>query len=424
MNRGVGSRLQLRPPAECATRPTIRDLEVSFEPRTEKNFMKGNLKNKKALFCFWSLELGGAERQGLHLARYLNEQGCDVTVFSCVSGAGLVSEICDRLMIPYAVHRFLWPCRKTSLLRDGYRLWRAIRRLDPDIVIPYTTPPNVGCGLVWRWTSAKACIWGQRNVNQNELTGHWIERLAYRRSSAVICNATHMVDHLARILGEPEAPVHVIPNGIELAPCVKSREEWRTELRIGRDSIAVILVANFRPVKDHATLIRAWRKVLDTIPDTVATPTLLLAGAQQFSYQDAHALTHELGLSDSVQLLGQVKDVSGLLAASDIGVLCSTHEGLSNSLIEYMASGLPVVATDLPGNREALGEDPLQPFCKPQDANNLAVCLQTMVLDAERRLRAGERNRQRAAEHFSIQAMCKSTAGVITDLIAPVKTNQ
>jgi glycosyltransferase involved in cell wall biosynthesis len=386
--------------------------------------VRWRLKGKKALLVFCSLELGGAERQGLQLARYLKEQGCDVTVFSSLDGPGLVADFCDRLTIPYEVHRFLWPCRKKSLVRDAYHLWSAIRRLRPDVIIPYTTSPNVGCGLVWRWTRSKACVWGQRNVDC--LRGDALERFAYSRASAIICNAKHEVHYLRQVLGASKAHVHVIHNGFELVSCELTRKQWREKLELDNDTIAAVMVANFRPQKDHQTLLRGWRSLRETLERvasfSVPPPQLLLAGAPQASYEKVYALSQELQLTDSVRFLGQVKDISGLLAASDIGVLCSTHEGLSNSLIEYMASGLPVVATDLPGNREVLGNDPLQPFCKSQDADDLAVRLMPFILNGERRLIAGKRNRQRASEHFSTQAMCASMASVIAGLVDPPRS--
>jgi len=118
-----------------------------------------------------------------------------------------------------------------------------------------------------------------------------------------------------------------------------------------------------------------------------------------------------------VHLNAMVKDVSGLLAASDIGVLSSVHEGLSNAILEYMASGLPVVATDLPANREALGEDPRQPFCRPGDSDLLADQLRVLIDNEWLRREVGERNRLRASSEFSISAMCRSSATLINQLL-------
>ena len=135
------------------------------------------------------------------------------------------------------------------------RLLWALHRERPDVILTYTTWPNVGCGITWRWSPAKVCIWGQRNTWQ--LKGDMVERFAYRRVSAVICNANHMVDYLNCTLGETTVPVSVVHNGVKLAPCIKTRNEWRKELGIDQDSTVVTMVANFRPQKDHPTLLHA-----------------------------------------------------------------------------------------------------------------------------------------------------------------------
>jgi glycosyltransferase involved in cell wall biosynthesis len=300
-------------------------------------------------------------------------------------------------------------------MRDSWKMVRALRQERPDVILPYTTWPNVGCGLVWGWTPAKVCIWGQRNINN--LRGDVVERFAYRRVSAVICNATHEVDYLRRTLGETPAPVSVVHNGLDPAPPGKTRAEWRAGLGIANDATVATMVANFRPQKDHPTLLHAWRKVLATLPKGQTRPRLLLAGAPQTSYKAVFELANKLELLDTVSILGQVKDISGLLAASDIGVLSSTHEGLSNALIEYMGSGLPIVATDVLGNREVIGDDPQQLCCKPRDADGFAAGLRTVLGNPTLRQKLGARNQQRASAEFSVDVMCRKTASIIAGFL-------
>jgi glycosyltransferase involved in cell wall biosynthesis len=250
------------------------------------------------------------------------------------------------------------------------------------------------------------------------LRGDSIERLAYRRASAVICNARHEVDFLRQKLGPPRAPVHVVYNGTELPPAAKTRSEWRSSLQIHADAPVVTMVANFRSVKDHETLLRAWRRMTTGMCEDGMRPQLLLAGAPQESYDAAYQLAGDLNLLTSVSFLGQIQDVSGLLQASDIGVLTSRHEGLPNAIIEYMASGLSVVATDVPGNREALGEDPQQPFCDPGDAEGIASRIVTLLTNPQLRRDVGTRNRLRAQTEFSVDAMCEKTVDILCELLS------
>ncbi|MDP3013055.1 MAG: glycosyltransferase [Candidatus Subteraquimicrobiales bacterium] len=371
---------------------------------------------KRFLFFLAGLELGGAERQALHLVRHLKSLGCDVRVWGN-SGPGLAADQCDEAGIPWAIHSSCWPCRKRHRARFVWRVIRtiqALRRARPDVILAYCARPCISSGLAWRWSPAKAFIWSQRDCY---LSNDAVVRFAYRRASAVICNAKHEVDFLRQTLGETSAPVFVVHNGIDLAPPKKSRAEWRAELGISDNATVATMVANFRFQKDHQTLLRAWRKVFETLPKERHQPQLLLAGAPQESFESVQQLARNLGLITSVHFLGQVQDISGLLVASDIGILTSPQEGLPNAVIEYMASGLPVVATDLPANRETLGDDPQQPFCNPGDPDSLAALLQVLLRDPDLRQKLGVRNQQRASAMFSIDAMCEKSVRIIGDLL-------
>ena len=379
------------------------------------------LAGKRILFVFCTMELGGAERQGLNLARYLKNLGCDVRVWGHL-GSGLVEQKCDEAGIPWAIHRFRWPCRKISLMRDGWGMLRAIRKERPDVILSYTIWSNMSCGLTWRWSPAKVCIWGQRNVN--DLSGHPLERYAFQRVSTVVCNAEHQVGYIRQNLGKTKAPVSVVHNGIHLDPVIKPRDEWRKELKVDKDAVAVTMVANFRFQKDHQTLLTAWKKLLATLQENQPHPYLLLAGSPQQTYDIVYQLAVDLNLKDSVYFLGQVRDISGLLQASDIGVLISKHEGLSNSVLEYMASGLPVVATDHPGNREALGNEEHIQFCKANDSDDLTNQLHALVADPDLRHRLGKRNQGRAEKKFSLNAMCEATTGIIVELLRKSMRNR
>ena len=376
------------------------------------------LAGKRCLFALCGFELGGAERQALHLARHLQAEGCSVKVWGHHhrwSGAELVIEHCEAAGIPWAEHRFRWPSRKTDFLRDGSQWLRGLWREKPEIVLSYTPWPSVACGLFWRLSPAKAFIWGQRDTG--DLRGDAVERFACRSASAVVCNAAHEVDYLRRALGEIPGPVSVIHNGIELPPAENSRREWRISLGIDRETPVATMLANFRPQKDHGALLHAWKRLLDSRQDAKRPPRLLLAGAPQDSHMPAHRLAADLGLLDTVTFLDQVRDITGLLAATDVGVLISSHEGLPNAVLEYMAAGLPVVATDLPGNREALGDDPGQPLCAIGDEETLAAVLATLIDGPSLRERLGSRNRERAAAEFSIDSMCVKSVRLIANLL-------
>ena len=366
---------------------------------------------QRALLVFPSLELGGAERQGLHVARFLRAKGWEVNIWSTLGHEGAIADECKNLGIATAAHRFLWPCRRSSLVRDTWRLVWALRRLRPNVILSYCASPNVGCGLASRLAGVKACIWGQRDVQG--LRGDRVERFAFRRASAVICNAEHEVEYLERMLGQTRVATHVIHNGLDLVPAKKTRGEWRRELQLPDGVPVGVMLANFRPEKDHATLLRAWTRLLEGVAEGAVRPCLVLAGAPHSTHGDVMRLAMQLGIADWVRLPGQVKDVTGLLQACTVGILSSHREGLSNAVLEYMACGLPVVATDLAGNREALGDGAGESVVAGEDVEGLADLLRTLLTDTGLRDVLGAKNRARASAEFSVERMCEATLRVI-----------
>lgn len=389
-----------------------------MKPTATDNDILQRLAGKRILFALCGFELGGAERQALHLARYLKSQGCDVRVWGHHHhkvGPERVIEQCEEAGIPWEEHKFRWPCGKFAFLRDLFGMWRALFSTRPDVILSYTTWPNIGLGLIWRLSPAKAFIWGQRDVVP--LRGNWLEKIAYRGVSAVVCNAKHELDHLRRSLGNINSPAFVVHNGIDMEPCRKTRDEWRTKLGISEDVSVAVMLANFRYDKDHVTLLYAWRKLLDSGAFDCGSIHLVLAGAPQASYDVVQQLATSLELSDQVSFVDHVNDVAGLLNASDIGVLMTAAEGLPNAILEYMASGLAVVATDVPGNREALGFDEDHLLCKYGDVDELAKLLRRVLEQPELRKKLGCQNKQRADKYFSVERMCREFVTIISNLL-------
>jgi glycosyltransferase involved in cell wall biosynthesis len=178
------------------------------------------------------------------------------------------------------------------------------------------------------------------------------------------------------------------------------------------------MLARFSPEKDHITLLHAWRQVIDSLKRVERRAILVLAGSWQGTESCAGAITHELFLEEHVRLLRHVDDVGGLLAATDIGVLSSRTEGLPNSVLESMWTGLPVVGTDIPGIREAVGPDGAQYLAPVGDARALAERILGFAADIGLRKKVGDANRQRIHEHFSISSMLEGMTSIIASCIA------
>ncbi len=366
------------------------------------------LNNKNIIFVLGSLELGGSEKQAINLATYLlNEQKCNVQ-FIGFSNPGKVAQICDQLKIPWRILEN--PLGYNSGLSRNIKLFNfllEIRKTRPDILLPYTTTPNIACGLIWKFTGAKTCIWNQRDQGI-ESFDPIIGKKALLRTPWFVSNSIGGKEYLTNNLGVDPEKVAIIHNGINL-PSKKTPPE-----RINHQVVInCCMIGNLSQHKDHATLLKAWQFVVRHFKDKEIIPTLLLAGRFDSNEKSLRTLAEELEILDHVSFLGQVDDIPGLLQTVDIGVFSSRSEGSPNGVLECMAQGLPVVGTDIPGIREALGVDGIHFLASTQDSIRFSELVIELIEDREKRIRFGELNRERVKKEFSNEKMLQETTSFL-----------
>lgn len=368
------------------------------------------LKDKRIVFCFGSLELGGAERQGFLLAQYLKDTvGAQVEVWG-FHGPGHLSVLCDAKEIPWRIVPFPLSRRGMGAAREIWRFSILLRQAGVDVLIPYTTMPNIVCALGSVLGGVRVCAWNQRDEGLERFTP-WVESLALRISGPIVANSSSSARFLTGTKRLPADHVHVVPNGVALAAPATSRESWRQCLGTGMGGLLVAMIANISPFKDHETLIWAWKCVLDNFNGEAR---LLLAGnhANESKTSQVRALITALGLQNSVCLLDRVDDIPGFLDAVDLVVHSSRSEGLPNAVIEAMLAGKPVIGTDIPGVRDALGEQGA--YAPVGDESAMAQIILRYLNDEALRRAAGARNQADAAERFSIRRMCEQMTVLIT----------
>lgn len=369
------------------------------------------LAEKRIAIVVRSLSLGGAERQAAALANGLVEKySGDVRVWSFEPGHG-VPEILNSAIPIRVMHpgRSAW---RVIRLAQLFRFTMALRRERPSILIPFTDYPNKASGAVWPATGARLCVWNQRDEGR-EITRSPLERRALQQASWFVANSGAGRLHLENAFSIPADRITVIANGVELPDPVTERQEWRRRLDIPEGTPIAVMVANLHRFKDHATLLRAWARVSSQLD---SDPVLLLAGEPGDAAVDIKTLHSELDLGDTVRLLGRVDDIAGLLDAADLAIHSSRREGCPNGVLEAMAAGLPIVATDIIGIREALGAS--HPgLVAPGDEEALASKVVDLLDSAEVAHTQGEANRLRADSKFSCDAMTDAWAQLLVDLL-------
>jgi glycosyltransferase involved in cell wall biosynthesis len=207
----------------------------------------------------------------------------------------------------------------------------------------------------------------------------------------------------------PSSLIHVIPSGIDFSPFeeVASRDFLRREFSLAPDDYLVGIVAALEDAKGHTYLIQASRILREQAPKI----KIIIVGTGPLEIElDRQA--HELGVDDMVFFLGFREDVPRILASLDLFVLSSYREGLGTSLLDAMASRLPVVATQAGGIPDVVIHQKTGLLVPPRDSAALAQAILTLYNDRELAARLGEKGYEVVHQKFSAEAM----AGQIIDL--------
>lgn len=296
------------------------------------------------------------------------------------------------------------------------RLRRLLRDLDADIVhILFDEAIFVGWLAAGPLGRRPVLVSSRRDMGLGAANQPWYHRLfplllpvVNRRFAGILANAEMVRRHAARRERTSLSRFTVIRNGVELPPPAPPRPPARDA------GVGVAIVASLTPVKRHDLVLDAWAAL--PVAARVRSPQLHILGDGPLR----GALTTQassLGIAGQVHFEGAVNNVPSRLAELDIAVLCSDREGLSNAILEAMAAGLPVVATDVGGNRELVDET--SGILVPRgDAGQLAEALGALILDDERRHRLGTRARERVAGDFAWERAMADLTGWYDQLLA------
>ena len=370
------------------------------------------------LFIIDSFEQGGSERQAMQLLTQLHASGKCRVHLACLQNRGSLRAEADQLGIgeihEYALNSFY----DLNFAKQIRRLVRFIKENEIDVVHTHCFYTNIFgmtgaflAGVRARVTS-KGETDGFRTLMQKRA-----ERAAFRLSHRVIANCLVVQNQLIR---EGVNPAKIIQhyNGLDLE---------RLKVRVGLSRAAALaefglpaerrylsIVANLRnPVKDHPMFLRAAALVRAAVPEA----GFAIAGEGELM-ESLRELSAQLGIQDDVFFLGRCDRVADLLFASEIGVLSSKAEGFANAILEYMAAGLPVVATGVGGAREAIAEGETGFTVASGDDVKMAERIIELLNDPERARAMGEQGRLIAAEKFSCDRHVQNTLELYDELLA------
>lgn len=310
----------------------------------------------------------------------------------------------ERIHLPDSAY-YLLPKREGIEWLLIYRLARLFRRARVDVVHSH----NWGTYLYSVLAAGLAgvpIIHGEHGRNLNELNEinrpkSWAKRILGRRVDRLVtvsqAIATEWVGY-----GVPRKKIEWIPNGVDVARFQPrlDREELRRSFGLPEHGFLIGTVGRFDPIKNYEVLIEAFARLAPRFPESALA--FLGEGPRG---PNLRGLATTLGVEDRVFWPGRRPDPHNFLPALDIFVLPSLSEGMSNVVLEAMASCLPVVCADLPAHREVFEPGSEGVVVSPCDAQSLSDALALLVADPERRCALGAAARRRVLARFNLQRM-------------------
>lgn len=376
----------------------------------------------RVLFLIGTPQIGGTEVQLATLARLLSGHGCETRIHIMASGAGPLTDLLDSSGVRWTScpshsfeslqdHRSLNVRRLAAIVNHRRRsssIQEVVKAFSPNLVHGFL-PGCIAYGLPVVQDSDRRAVTvaGIRGSTPCSPPTSRLRRVPQaermRRSlaacNAVVVNSPHLVESETDGFGVPREKVHVIPNGV-LVPserCVPDREPP-----------TAVVVANFHSYKGHATLVEAVAK-------SKANVRVRLCGIGP----EANAIDRmirTLGVTDRIVIVPAPADIPGELRSAQFAIHPSYTEGLSNAILEEIAAGLPVIATEVGGAALQIEHMVSGWLVPPKDVAALASAIEQLTEDPALRVSLGMQARKRAKQ-FSWDACAQAHMRLYEELI-------
>ena len=367
-----------------------------------------------------NLEYGGAQQQVVELANNLDPETFDVHVISLAHIVPLAANLeipADRrhIVAKRWKYDFTLPIKLASLLRS----------IDAQIVHGFLFDAEIACRLAARVAGIPICIGSERNCDYSRSK---IQLSAYRitRSLQTSCvaNTNAGASFNSKLLGYPLDHYAVVHNGVNISRFRPADGvAVRARHNIGQVEIVIGVFGSFKAQKNHKLFFRA-ANVLAAKHDNLK---FLLVGDQLYGgihgsdryKEEINDLVDALEIRQLCVFAGNQEQVEEYYRACDLTVLPSKHEGMPNVVLESLASGVPVVATDVSDNRLLIPHGEVGFLVPSDDLDKLVEYVSKLVGDRALRQRMSEQAVIWIEQHFSAKKMAQKMAQTYEDFICP-----
>jgi glycosyltransferase involved in cell wall biosynthesis len=372
----------------------------------------------RVMHIFGKFGLGGAEVGALRLIQSLHSQEIEHAI------CNMRLNVSERGDLPTGIRFYSLGVERSNRVAFVKLFW-LLRKTRTDIAHANNLAPWFDVAVASRLAGCK-CVETfhgiEEEIRRLSEKKRLILKMAMRLTKSVTAVSSVSRDKLEELTGIKSDQVRVIENGVDtnfFKPLSSQfqREELRRSLDLPEKALLIGCVGALRPVKDHVGLLQAFAKFQSIIEDQTARENYLVLVGDGALMPELREISRGLKTGDRVLFLGRRTDVARILPALDIFVLNSKTEGMSYAMLEAMASGLPIIATDVGANRELISHGMEGYLYPPGDLNSLVNYLISLHDNESLLFKMKDRARAKVVNHFSLERMVSSYSQLYRDAI-------
>jgi sugar transferase (PEP-CTERM/EpsH1 system associated) len=356
--------------------------------------------------------MGGAENGVVNLMNGINTEIFMPIIISLVNDGPLKGRLDTKRVTLYEMGK-----KEGNDFFLPFRLYGLFKKIKPHVVHTHCWGTLVEGVTAAKLAGVPIVIHGEHGTIETKPRNLKIQRWFWKRCDSVLSISEALKQRLSTTVGVSTSLIKAVQNGVDIEKFSYLQKEqinnFKQKFNIPEDAIVIGTVGRLVPVKDQKTLIEAAQIIKEKLPGEIAV-VIVGDGPLMENLQGRAA---ELGVYNIVYFLGRQENISEVMNSFDIFVLPSLSEGISNTILEAMACGLPIIATEVGGSVEIVKDGEYGFFIAPGNKNALASAILKFANDAELRDKFGRNARKTTEEKFSLQSMVNSYEKIYLDLL-------
>lgn len=366
----------------------------------------------KVVHILHSLAMGGAENGVVNLMNNINTDIFTPIIISLVNGGSLKGRLNLNRVTLYEMGK-----KEGNDCLLPFRLVRLFKKIKPHVVHTHCWGTLVEGITAAKIAGVPVVIHGEHGTIETKPRNLKIQRWFWKRCDIVLSISETLRQRLSDTVGISTNLIKAVPNGVDTEKFssfpIEQIYGFKKKFNIPEDAIVIGTVGRLVPVKDQKALIEASLIIRKKLSKKIAV-VIVGDGPLRENLQNKAA---ELGVENIVYLPGRLENIPEVMNSFDIFVLPSLSEGISNTILEAMSCGLPIIATKVGGSVEIVKDGVYGIFTPPDNPKALANSVCRLVNDSELRKEYGNKARKTAEEKFSLQSMLNTYEQLYLDLL-------